>query len=153
VGVPPARKLYLRQLTEIAHLTQAASPMLVLKSPSTELLTTSASTRLSHRFDTRSNCKGFRTVPSVIHPVAKRETSVRAVEVARLGEHRQFLTGGYDQPTLRRRPWLLVELAAHPFESGLGEVRQRRIAMLVASQHPKSHQAKQHGTGHFICRA
>ena len=48
---------------------------------------------------------------------------------------------------------LLVELAAHPFESGLGEVRQRRVAMLVAFQHPKSHQAKQHGTGHFIRRA
>jgi hypothetical protein len=47
----------------------------------------------------------------------------------------------------------LVELAAHPFESSLGEVRQRRIAMLVAFQHPKSHQAKQHGTGHFIRRA
>jgi|RhiMethySRZTD1v2_1073278.scaffolds.fasta_scaffold02384_22 hypothetical protein len=45
---------------------------------------------------------------------------------------------------------LLVELAAHPFESGLGEVRQRRIAMFVAFQHPKSHKAKQHGTGHFI---
>ena len=47
----------------------------------------------------------------------------------------------------------LVELAVHPFESGLGEVRQRRIAMLVAFQHPKSHQAKQHGTRHFIFRA
>jgi hypothetical protein len=47
----------------------------------------------------------------------------------------------------------LVELAAHPLESGLGEVRQSRIAMVVAFQHPKSHQAKQHGTGHFILRA
>jgi hypothetical protein len=48
---------------------------------------------------------------------------------------------------------LLVELAAHPFESGLGEVRQRWIATLVAFQHPKSHQAQQNGTGHFIRRA
>ena len=53
-----------------------------------------------------------------------------------------------DQPD--RFHALLVEFAAHSFESGLSEVRQRRIAMLVAFQHPESHQAKQHGTGHFI---
>jgi hypothetical protein len=47
----------------------------------------------------------------------------------------------------------LVELAAHPLKSCLGEVRQRRLAALVAFQHPKSHQAKQHGTGHLIRRA
>ena len=40
--------------------------MLVLKTPSTELLTTSAPTRLFPRFDARSNCKDFRTVPPVI---------------------------------------------------------------------------------------
>ena len=45
---------------------------------------------------------------------------------------------------------LLVDPASHSFESGLGEVRQRRIAVLVAFQHPKRHQAKQHGTGHLI---
>jgi len=48
---------------------------------------------------------------------------------------------------------LLVELASHPLKSGLGEVRQPRIAMVVAFQHPKSHQAKQHGTRHSIRRA
>jgi hypothetical protein len=47
----------------------------------------------------------------------------------------------------------LVELAAHPRKSRLGEVCQSRLAALVAFQHPKSYQAKQHGTGHLIRRA
>ena len=39
-----------------------------------------------------------------------------------------------------------VDFASHPREGGLGEVCQARVAMLVASQHPKRHQTVQHRT-------
>jgi len=49
----------------------------------------------------------------------------------------------------RRDRVALVDLAAHPLQCSFAEIRQRWIAILIAFQHAKSHQVKEHGTGHL----